>query len=181
LRRLLPYAKKYWIYCLLAPIFMLIDVYCELLMPTLMANIMDVGIKQGDKAYIVKTGLQMVLLALGAILTGCANQYCSSMASQGFGSQLRAAMFRRIQTFSFFNIDKFSTASLVTRMTNDCNRMQMTFMMVLRMLIRAPFMFFMALVRALTINLELGLILLFAMPVIVISVMWIMRVASERK
>jgi len=180
LKKLLPFAKKYWVFCVLAPILMLVDVYCELLMPTLMSNIMDIGIKTGDKAYIIRAGIQMVVLALVAIACGCGNQYCSSMASQGFGSQLRAAMFRRIQTFSFFNIDKFSTASLVTRMTNDCNRMQNTFMMILRMMIRAPFMFVLALVRALTINAKLALILLVAMPIIVIGVTQIMKAASAR-
>jgi len=180
LRKLLPFAKKYWYFCVLAPILMLIDVYCEQQMPMLMSNIMDTGIKMGDKPYIIRIGLMMIGLALVAIICGCANQYTSSMASQGFGSQLRAAMFRRIQTFSFFNIDKFSTASLVTRMTNDCNRMQNTFMMILRMMIRAPLMFIVALVRALTINARLAIILVIAMPIIFIATTQIMRVASER-
>ncbi len=180
MRKLLPFAKKYWYFCVLAPILMLVDVFCEQQMPMLMSSIMDTGIKMGDKPYIVRIGLMMIVLALVAIICGCANQYSSSMASQGFGSQLRAAMFRKIQTFSFFNIDKFSTASLVTRMTNDCNRMQNTFMMILRMMIRAPLMFIVAFIRALTINAKLSLIFVVAMPIILVAATQIMRVASNR-
>ncbi len=165
---------------MIVPVFVLLDVLCELSMPLLMAKIVDDGIPAMDISFIVRTGVYMILLALGAISFGVLNMKFSTTGSVGFAANLRKALFEKIQQFSFTNIDKFSTASLVTRLTNDVNNLQTTFMMALRMLTRAPIMLVIAFILAYRINSRLAVVLAVAIPVLVISVSLIIRTAGKR-
>lgn len=180
LKKLLAYFKGYGKYLIIGPLCVLIDVAAELSIPLLMARIVDVGIATVDVGYIAKMGLLMVLLAAIAIAAGCANMVCSSRAAQGAAAALRQDMFGRIQSFSFANIDHFSTASLVTRLTNDVNQLQGTALMSLRLLVRAPLMLICALAVAVSINGRLASILLVAAPLLLLTVAIIMRLGYPR-
>jgi len=178
--KLAAYVGQYRRDVLLVPIFVLIDVACELSMPLLMSRIVDIGIVNQDIGYIARIGLYMALLALTAIAFGVGMMFFSTRGSMGFGANLRDALFAKIQQFSFKNIDKFSTASLITRVTNDVNNLQMTFLMVLRMLLRAPMMLIIAFLLAYSINSELSVILAVAIPILVGAVLLVMRTAGRR-
>ncbi|MCL2496603.1 MAG: ABC transporter ATP-binding protein/permease [Clostridiales bacterium] len=174
LKKLFSYFKGYYKFLIIGPTAVLIDVAAELAIPLLMARIVDVGVATYDIGYIAKTGLLMILLALVAIGAGSCNIICSSRAAQGAAAALRQDMFSRIQSFSFTNIDRFSTASLVTRMTNDVNQLQNTAIMSLRLLVRAPLMMICAVVVAVSINARLASILLVAAPLLIntIALIW---------
>ncbi len=159
---------------------MLLDVMVELSMPLLMSRIIDVGIANRDVGYIGRIGLLMVVLALFAIVCGVIFMRLSTVGSMGFGANLRDALFEKVQQFSFTNIDRFSTGSLVTRITNDVNNLQMTFMMMLRIFSRAPLMLILAFILAYSINARLSLVLGVAIPLLVIAVLLIMRTAFRR-
>jgi ATP-binding cassette subfamily B protein len=174
------YIGQYKKALLIVPFLAILDVLCELLMPMLMGKIVDVGIQTKDTAFIVRIGLFMILLALSAIAFGVLNMRFTTTASMGFSANLRNALFEKVQSFSFNNIDHFSTASLITRMTNDVNNLQMTFMMMLRILIRAPLMLVMAFILAFSINANLSVILLIAIVILSLSILVIMRTAAAR-
>ena len=180
IKKLARYIGQYKRTVLLVPIFVLLDVLCELSMPLLMSRIIDVGIAEKDVAYIGRIGILMVLLALAAIGFGIMMMRLSTVGSMGFGANLRNALFAKVQEFSFTNIDQYSTASLITRLTNDVNNVQMTFMMMLRMLLRAPMMLVIAFILAYSINRRLSVVLAVAIPLLVISVMLILRTATKR-
>jgi ATP-binding cassette, subfamily B, multidrug efflux pump len=180
IRKLAGYVGRYKRYMLLVPIFVLLDVICELSMPLLMARIVDVGIANGDVAYIARTGILMVLLALAAMGFGIVMMRLSTVGSLGFGANLRNGLFEKVQEFSFNNIDRYSTASLVTRLTNDVNNLQLTLMMMLRILLRAPMMLVIAFFLAYNINRELSLVLAVAIPLLVLGVVAIFSIATRR-
>jgi ATP-binding cassette, subfamily B, multidrug efflux pump len=180
IKKLAAYIGTYKKYAAIVPIFVFLDVLCELSMPMLMAKVIDVGIQGKDINYIAHIGLYMVLLALAAMLFGVLNMRFSSMSSMGFGANLRNALFEKVQAFSFNNIDRFSTASLITRLTNDANNIQMTFMMMLRLLLRAPMMLIVALVLAYNINAELSIVMAIAIPLLVIGIVVITNIAVPR-
>ena len=180
IKKLAHYVGDYKKYILIAPVLVFLDVACELSMPLLMAKIVDEGIPAADVSYIVRTGIFMILLAMGAIFFGVLNMKISITGSVGFAANLRNELFKKVQQFSFINIDQFSTASLVTRLTNDVNNLQNTFMMALRMLTRAPMMLIIAFILAYRINARLSIILAIAIPVLVISVGLIVRNAGKR-
>ncbi len=142
----------------------------ELLLPLVMASIVDTGIPAGDTGYILRKGVLMVAMALVSMALGISSAFLSSRAGQGFGANLRQAQYNRVQEYSFRNIEKFSTASLVTRLTNDCNMMQMTLMMGMRLLVRAPVMLVSALVLSVSISLKLSQVFLVAMPLLLILI-----------
>lgn len=180
LKKLSVYIGKYKKFVMAVPVFVFLDVVCELSMPLLMARIVDQGIPAGDVPFITRTGIYMILLALGAITFGVMNMKASTTGSIGFAANLRNALFEKVQQFSFTNIDQFSTASLVTRLTNDVNNLQMTFMMALRMLTRAPMMLVIAFILAYNINSELAIVLAIAIPVLVVCVSLIINAAGKR-
>ena len=180
IRKLLSYFKGFGKYLILGPLCVLIDVAAELSIPLLMSRIVDVGVAGLDRGYIARMGLAMVLLALVAIASGCANMVFSARAAQGAAAALRADMFGHIQSFSFADIDRFSTASLVTRMTNDVNQLQNTTMMSLRILIRSPLMIICALAVAISINARLAGIMLVVAPLLIVTVLLIMGPAHRR-
>ncbi|HVU97091.1 MAG TPA: ABC transporter ATP-binding protein [Puia sp.] len=151
------------------------DVICEIVQPEMMSKIVDVGIRQKDLSYIIRTGGLMVGLSLLAILANVGNIWYSSQGSVGFVTGLRKGLFTKIQEFSFANIDRFSSASLVTRLTNDVNILQQVLMMSLRLLIRGPLMLIFAVVIAVRIAPDLALIIAIAIPVLGISIFFLLR------
>ncbi|WP_207798755.1 ABC transporter ATP-binding protein [Candidatus Cryosericum terrychapinii] len=169
--------KKFWSYIgnyksliILSPLCVMLDVVCELSMPFLMGKIVDNGIPALNLQYIIQVGILMIGLALVAMLLGSLNHKLAAEVSQGFAANLRQALFDRVQSFSFSNIDTFSTASLVTRLTNDVTQLQNTLLMSMRFLTRAPLMLICALVFAIAINAKLAIILFMAIPVLVAGI-----------
>jgi len=179
IRRLSDYLgenRKYVFYC----VFLVTgEVVSELLMPLLMAKIIDVGIPANDIGYIARIGLLMTVLGVIAIGFGIGNMRFSAYGSQGFAANLRQALFEKVLSFSFSNIDSFNSASLITRLTNDITQLQITLMMSLRMLLRAPLMLFFAVVIVLSINAHLSIIMFVALPLLAISLFLVMRSAER--
>ncbi len=172
-KKLLSCIGKYKKYAILTPIVMIGEVLMEVLIPMIMAKIVDNGIGKGDISYTVKMGGLMVLMALFSLLCGALGGKFAAMAGMGFAKNLRKKLYDKVQDFSFANVDKFSTASLVTRLTTDVNNCQMTFMMMIRMAVRSPFMLIFALIMAININKSLATVFLIAIPVLGISVILI--------
>ncbi|MBE6907515.1 MAG: ABC transporter ATP-binding protein [Ruminococcaceae bacterium] len=166
-----PYKKP----ITLAVIFMLLDVICEVIQPTLMTNIVGKGIQSQSAGYIVGTGLLMIFVAFLAILAGFGNARCSAVAGVGFAAKLRRGLFAKVQEFSFHNIDHFSTASLATRLTNDVTQMQNAAIMSLRIMLRAPMMFVFALIMAIRMNASLAIILVVVIPLLAVAMFLIIR------
>ena len=165
----MKYVKPYAIYFLLAPVFMLVEVVGEVVMPKLLANIIDIGIPAGDTGYIVGMGLSMAGMAVVMMLGGVGGGYFSAKASVSFAAALRKDAFAKVQEFSFANIDKFSTGSLVTRLTNDITQLQNIINMGLKMAFRAPGMLIGALIMAVAMNQSLALVIAVIIPVLVIA------------
>ncbi len=166
IKKLLPFIGKYRLQTILSPITMFFEVLLEVFIPIQMALIVDIGIPNKDIGYIVKIGGYMLVMAFGALFFGTVCARVASVAANGLAKNLRLGLFERIESFSFKNIDKFSTPSLITRLTNDITNVQTSFMMTIRMLARAPFMLVMATIMAMRISFELSLIMLFAIPVL---------------
>ncbi len=175
MKKYLPFFSPYKKALILGPLLAVIDVCSEIVQPKLMSHIVDQGIQHKDINYILKMGGLMVCLSLVAIAAGVGNIYFSSRASVGFATNLRKGVFHKIQEFSFSNIDRFSTASLVTRLTNDITTLQQVIMMSLRLLIRAPLMLICAVILAVSINAQLTLVIAIAIPVLAISIFLILR------
>lgn len=171
--KLFRYLKPYWIFALLAPLFMLIEVIMDLMQPKFLEKIIDEGIQRGDISYITRTGLIMVLIALIGMVGGVGSTVFSSIASRNFGFDLRNDLFRKVQAFSFKNIDKFKPATLITRLTNDVVQIQELVMMLLRIVVRAPLLCIGGIIMAVMINARLAAILLFAIPFL-IAIFYIM-------
>ncbi len=174
------YIKPYLSSFLLAPILMLTEVFGEIMLPKMMSLIINNGVANRDTGYIVMMGAAMVLTAFVMAVGGIGAAYFSSKASICFTSDLRDALFAKVQTFSFKNIDDYSTGSLVTRLTNDVQQVQQVTMMGLRMAFRAPGMLIGALIMAFTMNAKLAMIILVVIPFLVISIAIILKVAFPR-
>ncbi len=179
LRLMLKHIKGYEKQAVLSPILIILEVICELLLPLIMAEIVDVAIPAGDVGYIFRLGAGMVALALASMACGVGAAKAAAFASQGFGCNLRQSLFDKIQTFSFADIDRFSSASLITRITNDVNAMTMMLAMGLRMLIRAPMMLVTALVVSIVLNAKLALVLVAVIPVMTVIIALVMRVCTR--
>jgi len=162
-----------------SPIFILLEVVLELMLPLVMTEIVDVAIPAGDVGYIFKLGALMVAISLTAMACGVLSAKYATFASQGFGANLRQALFNKVQEFSFADIDRFSSASLITRMTNDVNAMTMMLNMGLRMLFRAPAMLIFALVISFSINAKLASVILVIIPVMALGVGIVMKICSK--
>ena len=170
IKRLWPYLRPYRKWFALGIFCSAAEAVFELLIPLVMAKIVDVGIQTGDGAYTVRMGALMVVMALISLTFGICSAYFSAYAGQGFGANLRAAEYEHIQEFAFSNIERFSTASLITRLTGDVNAMQMTVMMGMRLLVRAPVMLVSALVLSLMISMRLSSAFLVAIPLLAVVV-----------
>ena len=162
-----------------SPILIILEVICELLLPLVMAEIVDVAIPSGDVFHIFKLGAAMLALSGISMACGILAAKYATFASQGFGANLRQCLFDKVQEFSFADIDRFSSASLITRMTNDVNAMTMMLAMGLRMLVRAPMMLLVALVICLRLNAKLALVLLVIIPIMAISIALLMKICSK--
>ena len=163
-RKLLKSVREYKKEAVLAPFFVTLEVLMEVLIPLMMARIIDIGIQGGDMNYIIKTGLLLVVMAMLALVFGALAGKFAAVSAAGYAKNLRHDIFYKIQDFSFKNIDHFSTPSLVTRMTTDITNVQMAYMMTIRMLARAPIMIVLSWVMTMTINTTIALMFLVAIP-----------------
>lgn len=175
LKTLAAQIKEYKKASMLTPLFMIFEVIMETIIPVMMASIIDNGVNKSDMGYIFGMSGFMVLTALLSLTFGCLGAVYGSRASTGFAKNLRKAMFRNIQTYSFANIDKFSTSSLVTRLTTDVTNLQNAYQMLLRMAMRAPFTLLFAMIMSFVINARLASIYLIAIVFLGIAIMLIMR------
>ena len=170
LRKLYPYTRGYRKWIAAGIVCSAMDAIFQLLIPLVMADIVDVGVANGDVSFIVRKGVQMVVMAMVALLFGLGSAAFSSRAGMGFGANLREAEYACVQDFSFSNIEKFSTASLVTRLTSDVNAMQMTLMMGMRLLVRAPVMLVAALVLSIRLSAQLSRVFLVSIPLLAVFI-----------
>ncbi len=171
--------KEYKWASIATPVFMLLEVAVDTIIPLLMASIIDNGVNKGDTRHIYIMGVWMIVAALFGLLTGCLGAKYGAKAAMGFGKNLRAAMFRNIQTFSFANIDRFSSASLVTRMTTDVTNIQNAYMMMLRMAMRAPASIICAMAMSFFISPRLATIYLIAVIVLGALLLFISKAAMK--
>ncbi len=178
LKKLWPHARPYSRWIALGVLCSAAEAIFELLIPLVMADIVDVGIANGDQTFILQRGALMVGMAVVSLGFGLGSAALSSVAGQGFGANLRDAEYACIQTYAFSNIEKFSTASLVTRLTNDVNNLQMTLMMGMRLLVRAPVMLISALFLSIRISRQLSNVFLAAVPLLALAVALILTKAS---
>lgn len=171
--------KEYKRASIATPVFMLLEVAVDTIIPLLMASIIDNGVNMGDTRHIYIMGVWMIVAALFGLLTGCLGAKYGAKAAMGFGKNLRAAMFHNIQTFSFANIDRFSSASLVTRMTTDVTNIQNAYMMLLRMAMRAPASIICAMAMSFFISPRLATIYLIAVIVLGALLLFISKAAMK--
>lgn len=171
---LFPFLKNYKRQCILGPFFKFTEAVFELIVPIVMARIIDVGIKNNDKPYIFKMGGIMIALGVIGLVVALTAQYFAAQAGFGFGTEVRNAMFKHIQSLSTVEIDKFGSPSLITRMTNDINQLQVGVNMTIRLFLRAPFLVIGATIMAFTIDVKLALIYLIAAPIIALIIYIIM-------
>lgn len=154
---------------LITPVLVTIEVILEVIIPLLMANLIDQGMYTGQMNVILKIGLQLVFASILSLVFGCASGVTASKASAGFAKNLRKDLYYKVQDFSFANIDKFSTASIVTRLTTDVSNVQMAFQMMTRIVVRTPLMLVFSLIMAFNINTQLSLIFLALIPIVGIA------------
>lgn len=178
--KLIKYAKPYWIQSVICPLLMIGEVVLELLIPLYMGKIVDIGISGGDMHYVLVTGGKMVMFAGLSLLCGALAARLAAVASMGLGARVREAMYKNIQTFSFANIDKFSTASLVTRMTTDVTTVQNMYQMMLRMFFRAPLQFVCAMFMSFSISPRVSKVFLYVIPLILVTLVIFGPIAMKR-
>lgn len=183
--KLLKYAKKYIVPALLSPILMVGEVILELMIPLVMADIVNLvqaegGMTEDSMNEILRLGGRMLLYALGSLFCGAMAARVASVAGMGFGARLREVMIEKIQKYSFSNIDRFSTASLITRLTTDVNSVQNTFLMLIRMLFRSPVMFAVALVFTIRMSPEVSKAFLVSLPLITLILVVFAPIALKR-
>ncbi len=181
--KLLKHAKKYIVPSILSPVLMIGEVVLELLIPLVMADIVNLvqsGMTEDSMNVILRLGLKMLLYALGSLFCGAMAARMAAVAGMGFGATLREELMGKIQKFSFSNIDRFSTASLITRITTDVNSVQNTFVMMIRMLFRAPVMFVVALVITITKSRQVAMPFAVALPLIAIILIIFAPIALGR-
>ena len=164
IRKLFPYTKGYRHLIVLGVLCSAGEAVLELLLPLAMSDIVNFGIEAGDRQYILATGLKMIVMAMLALACGVGAAALAAKAGMGFGANLRRAEYEKVQQFSFSNIERFSTASLITRLTSDVASVQMTLMMGMRMFVRAPSMLITALVMALILSARLSRVFLVVIP-----------------
>lgn len=167
--------KRYKVGLLVSPLFVLVNVSSESIQPLFMARIIDEGVMERNLSAITSIGLYMLLVSVAGLAASIANIYTSSRTSIGFGTDLRNSLFRKIQELSFSDIDKFNSASLITRLTNDITKIQHIVLILMRIFLRAPLMIIMSVFFVVKINKELSLVLIAAIPILSISIYLILR------
>ena len=169
IKKLAKNIGEYKLPSILAPLSVTAEVIMEVFMPITMAQIIDKGIYGNNMNFVVKTGIVLVLMTIMSLIFGALSGSFAAKASAGFAKNLRKNMYHKVQEFSFLNIDKFSTSSIVTRLTTDVTNLQNAYQMIIRIAVRSPAMMIFSLVMAININKKLSLVFLFAIPVIAIS------------
>jgi ABC-type multidrug transport system fused ATPase/permease subunit len=177
MKSLLKYIKDYKKECVLAPLFKMLEASFELMVPLVMASIIDTGIANSDRGYIFKMGAVLVLLALVGLISAVTAQYFSAKAAVGFATNLRTALFSHIQSLSYTELDTIGTSTLITRMTSDVNQLQNGVNLTLRLLLRSPFIVFGAMIMAFTVDVKAALIFVVAIPLLAIVVFGIMIIS----
>lgn len=180
MKKYLKYIKPYAKFYITGPLFMMVEVLGEILLPWLLAKIINIGVANHDISYIVKIGIIMVVTAIFMAAGGVMGAFFAAKAAMNTGTDLRMALFEKIQKFSFNNIDNFSTGSLVTRLTNDITQIQNMIMQTLRTCLRSPGILIGAVIMAFVMNAKLAIILIVAIPLIIMTVAVIMKVAFPR-
>ena len=177
--KLSKYLKPHILFAILAPLCMFVEVSCELILPQIMAEIVNIGIAEENTRFILIKSLFMILIAILGIFGGAGCGIFAAKASQNFGRDVRLEMFKKIQTFSFVNLDKFHTSSLITRLTNDITQIQHVVIIFLKILIRSPLLFVGSLFMAFSINPRLTNILFAAVIIfLIITVLIIKKVSA---
>ena len=171
--KLIPYLKDFKKECFLGPLFKLLEAILELIVPLVMAKIIDIGVKSYDTSYIIKMGILIIILGIG-LGSALVCQYFAAKASQGFGTKLRNELFRHINSLSHSEIDNIGTPSLITRIINDVNQLQVAVAMAIRLGVRAPFIILGSAIMAMFINLKLSLIFFLSIPLIVLTLYLVM-------
>lgn len=174
IKKLLSCVREYKLPSILSPLTVSMEVLIEVLIPYLMADLIDYGINKGDMPYILKMGLFLFLSALVSLMFGVLSGRFAAKASAGFAKNLRHDMFHAVQDFSFANIDKFSTASIITRLTTDVTQVQNAYQMIIRIAVRSPLMFAMSLIMALRVNAKVSMVFLIAVPILIGTLGFIM-------
>ena len=174
IKKLLSYVKEYKLASFLTPLMMALEVLMEIIIPLVMAKIIDNGLQANDVSYVVRLGVLMIFLAGLSLIFGVLGGFFGAKASAGLAKNLRQAVYEKIQTFSFFNIDKFQTSSLITRMTTDIVSIQQSYQMILRMGIRAPLTMIIAFIMAHGISSDLSFIFIVAIPFVLAFIIIIM-------
>jgi ATP-binding cassette subfamily B protein len=174
-RRLLTFLRPYWVWAVLAPLAMMVEVGMDLLQPWLVARIIDQGIAQQDATFIFHTSGQMVVAALIGLVGGMACTVFAVLAGQGFGADLRHALFGKVETLSFGNLDQLETGRLITRLTNDVTQVQELVMMALRIMVRAPLLMVGSIVMAVLTSPQLALLFFVLLPAILLLLVWVIR------
>ena len=175
IKKLMSYIGEFKRDTILSPVFVTVEVFLEVLLPTLMALVIDNGVETGDMNYVMKMGLIMLVVAMLSLAAGTLSGVFAAKASMGFGRNLRRGMFDNIQDFAFRNIDHFSTAGLVTRMTTDVTNVQNAYQMLVRMFVRAPIMMISALIMCVKINARISLIFLAALVFLGLVLSFVIR------
>lgn len=173
--QLLRYAKDYRKQIILGPVFKFLEAVFELILPLLMASLIDNGLKMNDRGVIIQMGIWMVVMSVVGLICAIICQYYASIASQGFGTELRNQLIKKINSFSHSELNHFGTDTLITRMTNDINQLQLALAMVIRLLIRAPFLSIGSVVMAFVIDWEIGLFFLSILPIFSIILYFIIK------
>lgn len=180
MKRYLPYVKKYWYSFLLGPFFMVLEACGEFILPYINANIINIGAANGDIGYILRHGLLMLVLALCMMATGVLGANFAIRGASRLSADIRRAVFAKVQTFAFSNIDDFTTGSLITRITNDITQIQNFAQNLLRGMFRSPIMLIGALIMSFTLNPSLAKVILLVVPVLGLAIALIIYVASPR-
>ncbi len=177
LRTLLKSLREYRRTSVITMVLSLLEVVFEILIPLMMANIIDLGIQKGNMDAVVRYGIALLVFALLELITGMLSAKTAAKASSGFAANLRQDMYDNVQTFAFSNIDKFTTSSIVTRLTTDVTNVQQAYQMIIRMCMRAPLMIFFSMIVSFRINREISLVFLFLIPVLAIGLIAILQKA----
>lgn len=177
MKNIISCIKGFWFYTIITPVLMIGEVLMEVLIPYLTKDVINIGVENGDLNLLLKYGLLMILMAIISLFFGALAGKTSSIASAGLARNLRQKLYYKVQDFSFKNIDDFSTAALVTRMTEDVTNIQQAFMMIIRMCVRAPMMLVMASVMAFTLNKDLSMIFIIVIPLLALALLLVMMKA----
>ncbi|MEG2144818.1 MAG: ABC transporter permease, partial [Oscillospiraceae bacterium] len=175
IKKLMKYIGEYTKFAVMTPILVSLEVVAEVIIPVLMARLIDFGVDAGDMGYIIRIGIALLAMAALALFFGAMAGKTAAIGSAGFAKNLRKGIFYNVQNFSFSNIDKFSVAGIVTRLTSDVSNVQQSFQMITRMAIRAPIMMIFSLIVSFGIDSKLSFIFVGCMPFLAVGLFFIIK------